>query len=503
MRILAIILLCSFYVTNVSGDTNLKSNQTSSISTFNILSDSLVELTCKTDVDFKNIILKKHTSVIDVIIDSKLAFSLKIDSLNEYERIDFCYHDFSGNGKLSVVLFLVNPNLSGAYCLIYKEKDDAFHKLLDVKSDYSNTHIIGNMLLFIHGNNGVYYRLNGGIFESKVEIPNALDMLNQFDLIESNKLFRSWLSPIEDKYNVYQNTWDRHPCYLKIGNEFNHTSSFAQGKWDLTFVVRSYGLNNYRSHLRSAFLKRVYISGDKIAIGQSKESISKILKKRLTKEKLVVRGTHNWRGYFLLWFKKDELYAIIYSAPDLSSWVEEFRLPDDCKCKYRPRNYTLGDDSPNVLYLHKILNTNALTQMARSGVNSPGNEGSMFSEKTTSSIKKFQKFNSLKVSGRLTGETNKALIDYCCEYEKEYDELQNLMTGYWKTGNNEYLDLKPNGTGTRGNSKISWEIDEQSHFLKIREGYGCKSFKIVILGKYKIIAEEENGKNKATWIKSN
>jgi hypothetical protein len=92
----------------------------------------------------------------------------------------------------------------------------------------------------------------------------------------------------------------------------------------------------------------------------------------------------------------------------------------------------IGDEGKHILDLHTFLNLNKRTRVSISGINSPGNEGSLATEATITAIKNFQSLNNLDIDGELGSETKKKMLEICDAYEKEKAEkkFNALKTKY-------------------------------------------------------------------------
>ncbi len=115
----------------------------------------------------------------------------------------------------------------------------------------------------------------------------------------------------------------------------------------------------------------------------------------------------------------------------------EKRTLDIKPCPYSfDKAIQVGDEGKYVLDLHTFLNKNKRTRVSISGINSPGNEGSVATEATITAIKNFQSLNGLDIDGQLGSATKKKMIEICDAYQKEEAEekFNALKTKYKITG---------------------------------------------------------------------
>lgn len=93
--------------------------------------------------------------------------------------------------------------------------------------------------------------------------------------------------------------------------------------------------------------------------------------------------------------------------------IEKIQLDID-PCPFTiQKKIELGSEGSHVSDLHKFLNRNPRTLVARSGVNSPGNEGSKAVDGTIIAIKNFQSLNELDIDG-VTGPATRAKMQQVC-----------------------------------------------------------------------------------------
>jgi hypothetical protein len=107
------------------------------------------------------------------------------------------------------------------------------------------------------------------------------------------------------------------------------------------------------------------------------------------------------------------------------------------------------------------------TRMAESGINSPGNEGSLFLIETGDRINSIQKKNNLEGTGMVDQSTNRAIQKYCANWNRDKTILESKVLGRWKADNNVTYELYNNGTGILNNKAFIWNIGESHHILKL------------------------------------
>lgn len=129
--------------------------------------------------------------------------------------------------------------------------------------------------------------------------------------------------------------------------------------------------------------------------------------------------------------------------------------------------FKIGDDDVNILYFHSLMNGKPETRMAESGINSPGNEGSLFLIETGDRINSIQKKNNLEGTGMVDQSTNRAIQKYCANWNRDKTILESKVLGRWKADNNVTYELYNNGTGILNNKAFIWNIGESHHILKL------------------------------------
>jgi murein L,D-transpeptidase YcbB/YkuD len=114
------------------------------------------------------------------------------------------------------------------------------------------------------------------------------------------------------------------------------------------------------------------------------------------------------KGDVITNFRKNERYK-----DNNGAWatIENWDYLEVCNIDFT--KLTQGTDDIKVLSLHSVLNSNSKTQVAKTGINSPGNESSLFTDKTTEAIKKFQKSKNISSTGVIDSRTSKELNKIC------------------------------------------------------------------------------------------
>lgn len=126
------------------------------------------------------------------------------------------------------------------------------------------------------------------------------------------------------------------------------------------------------------------------------------------------------RVLFQYWNKKDRVPESYLARIDKI----EFTIPP-CPFEFNP--VILGDDRADIIGLHTFLNRNAQTRVARTGINSPGNESSLVNETTITSIKNFQSLYQIEIDGAIGPGTREKMEEICnnqerTQAEKEFNE---------------------------------------------------------------------------------
>ena len=105
------------------------------------------------------------------------------------------------------------------------------------------------------------------------------------------------------------------------------------------------------------------------------------------------------------------------------STIEKWDYLDNCNIDFT--KLKIGMDDRNVIALHSSLNMNKKTQVADKGINSPGNEGSLFYDATTDAIKRFQRQKGINATGIIDSKTSREL-NKICSISSKRDSLNKL-----------------------------------------------------------------------------
>lgn len=123
---------------------------------------------------------------------------------------------------------------------------------------------------------------------------------------------------------------------------------------------------------------------------------------------------------------------------------------DPCPSDFSP--VELGEDDPKIIGLHKFLNRDPKTQLARSGVNSPGNESSLVSEATITAIKNFQSLYQIDIDGKIGPATKAKMVELCDAQqlqlaEEKFEKLDKKysLNGLFLPQNLISINLDPSG----------------------------------------------------------
>lgn len=145
-------------------------------------------------------------------------------------------------------------------------------------------------------------------------------------------------------------------------------------------------------------------------------------------------------------------------------WNKEERTPETYLAKVEKIKFTidacpfefvatdLGDDSVEILGLHQFLNRIPQTKIARSGINSPGNESSLATEATITGIKNFQSLYQIDIDGQIGPGTRAKMTEVCnVQQEKiaraEFEQLErkHKLSGFFLPQNITQITINPNG----------------------------------------------------------
>ncbi len=91
-------------------------------------------------------------------------------------------------------------------------------------------------------------------------------------------------------------------------------------------------------------------------------------------------------------------------------------------CPYDFSPIVINQDEERIIGLHEFLNKNPQTQLADSGINSPGNEGSLVTEDTITAIKNFQSLYQIDIDGQIGLATASKMKEVCDLHQKQKAE---------------------------------------------------------------------------------
>lgn len=194
-----------------------------------------------------------------------------------------------------------------------------------------------------------------------------------------------------------------------------------------------------------------YASIDNATIYESKITPSSISKDLVEKEFIpnvehVLFSEDGNNVIFQYWNKKNR-YAESYSGTISKREMNIEKCPYDFSKKI-----VLGSKGDNIYDLHVFLNKNKKTQIATSGINSPGNEGDKATASTITAIKNFQSLHNLDIDGTLGPATKKELLKICdaeqrdiAEQKFENTESKYLMKGSFLPSNIVDVSISPDG----------------------------------------------------------
>lgn len=106
---------------------------------------------------------------------------------------------------------------------------------------------------------------------------------------------------------------------------------------------------------------------------------------------------------------------------------------EQCPFDFSP--ITLGDDEVRIVGIHEFLNRTPQTRVARTGLNSPGNEASLVTEGTLTAIKNFQSLYQLDIDGNIGTSTRVKMQELCDEQQERisraaFEALERKYTIY-------------------------------------------------------------------------
>ncbi len=107
--------------------------------------------------------------------------------------------------------------------------------------------------------------------------------------------------------------------------------------------------------------------------------------------------------------------------------LEDWNFVEPCETTFKP--IKLNQDSKDILTIHEILNLTPETQIAEFGLNAPGFESSLVVEATIKSIKKFQKYYNIPITGNIDYNTKNIMEKLCSimKQKKAFDEFKETI----------------------------------------------------------------------------
>lgn len=145
-------------------------------------------------------------------------------------------------------------------------------------------------------------------------------------------------------------------------------------------------------------------------------------------------------------------------------WNTESRLPETYlskiekivltvkPCPYDFAPIKIDDDDVRILGIHEFLNKNPQTRVARTGINSPGNESSLVVEATITAIKNFQSLYQISIDGEIGAATREKMNEVCNDYQQQeararFDALSRKYTlsGFFLPQNLISTNFNPKG----------------------------------------------------------
>jgi len=131
--------------------------------------------------------------------------------------------------------------------------------------------------------------------------------------------------------------------------------------------------------------------------------------------------------------------------------IEEVQFTIDV-CPFDFPSVAVGDDNEDVIGLHQFLNRIPQTRIARSGINSPGNESSLATEATITGVKNFQSLYQIDIDGNIGSGTRSTMLQVCNEQQEriaraEFEQLEekHTISGFFLPQNITQITLNPNG----------------------------------------------------------
>lgn len=178
-----------------------------------------------------------------------------------------------------------------------------------------------------------------------------------------------------------------------------------------------------------------YAAIDDATIYESKITASSIGKDLITKEFIpnvehVIFSQNGNNAAFQYWNKENRSIESYFGT------IHKRNLEVE-ECSYNfSKKVLLGSKGKHVYDLHKFLNKNKKTQIALSGINSPGNEGSTATASTITAIKNFQSLHDLDIDGALGPATQKEMLKICDaeELQKAEQKFENIESKYFING---------------------------------------------------------------------
>jgi len=151
------------------------------------------------------------------------------------------------------------------------------------------------------------------------------------------------------------------------------------------------------------------------------------------------------RVVFQYWNKKD------HTPESYLARIEKIALNiKPCPFEFSPVN--IGDDGTSIIGIHQFLNRNPQTRIARSGINSLGNESSLATESTITAIKNFQSLYQIDIDGRIGPGTKAKMQEVCNKQQEnigkaEFTALDKKykLSGFFLPQNITSISMSPEG----------------------------------------------------------